>query len=217
MKKVPYIKIVTLVHGYLDVEAQLIYSNYANSRRVHRFCTFWLLAILHIKLQSSDFTCWTSSPTRSFWVVLAYCARSGREIWTKTLIYVFIVKIRFWSQPGNTWSHVATPDNIPKCINLHWQHLLTAGNYLVTSGNIQNKKLLFKLYRSNGYAHVSAYCQTHHNMVSFSNDMVSFGSLKSCYTTTWSHLAASWSHLKTPCFATKYVSVIYACLVSDTR
>ena len=56
MKKLLYIKVVTLIPSYADVKAQWAYFKGADSMRVHRFCTFYFLGILYLEIPPSDFT-----------------------------------------------------------------------------------------------------------------------------------------------------------------
>ena len=50
IKKLVNTNIGALVPGYIDVKAQWAYFKGADSTRVHSFGTFWLLAILCIKI-----------------------------------------------------------------------------------------------------------------------------------------------------------------------
>ena len=155
MKKVPYINIVTLVHGYLDVKAQLVYSNYANSRRVHSFGTFCLLVILYVELQISNFTCWTGAATRLFWPIFIQRALSRAEIWPKTCLEIFILLYWHLVTPGHTWSHK----------NM-LQYLVTPGKYisaycwslLATAGHKMHDKVT-KWSKSNSYTVIQPYNQ----------------------------------------------------------
>ena len=56
MKKLLYIKVVTLIPSYADVKAQWAYFKGADSMRVHRFCTFYFFGSLYLEIPPSDFT-----------------------------------------------------------------------------------------------------------------------------------------------------------------
>ena len=159
MKKVSYINIVTLVHGYLDVEAQLVYSNYANSRRVHSFGTFSLLAILYVELQLSDFTCWTGAATRSFWPIFIQRALSRAEIWPKTCLEIFTLLYWHLVTAGHIWSHLVTQKNMLR-------HLVTPGKHIsaycwslvATAGHKMHDKVT-KWSKCNSYTVIQLYNQ----------------------------------------------------------